>query len=677
MAEGVDYRLRNKYFAAYGAVLAFRKTGCRTGGCHCLIDYFGVALGLNFRLRHNHLAACATMLAFRKSRFGTSRSNCRIDYFGVSGGSYFIRHIAVPAVRARIGSITLLRTGGSGYCSRIAVSELRNRSLGDQNRVTYGTVLAFRKTGCRTGCIHCRVDHFGMAESVNRFLGHQNFAAFGAVLAFRKTGFRTGRIHCCIDHFGMTEGVNRFLGHQNFFTYGAVLAFRKTGCRTGGCHCLIGYFGVALGLNFRLFYQYFAAYGALQSRGKTGFRAGCFHCRDNLPGVSLGNHCKSCFGGCGRSCFIQEESTAILTAALVMFLVSVFGTGGFLSLHLFGQMIEEVNIFRVGMSRIILTGKGLYAPFCTGRLCGNFTVVIGMTGSSDRLCRNGGFHRTVFILEYAGTAAAGVVCMVAGCRTGGCLGFGQDRAVTKGSNLTVRGVIAVFAVLVCIPAAFRTGCCLGSYGCGVVTGGRDDRLLNGGFTYTVFILKYLVTSFAGVVFNVAGFCTGGCLGIGLGHFVTEGRENLLLNSGFHDTVFILEYAAASCAGIVFIVAGCCTGGCLGIGLDHAVTEGIGSLLCFQDFTAYGAFHSRGKTGFGTGCRHCGDSLLGMTLGGNNLRHSLLFRPCDNKGCGVRSETIFRTGSRFRLIDSYRCLYCIHVAAVIGTYTLSGAVDVAV
>ena len=492
-------------------------------------------------------------------------------------------------------------------------------------------------------------------------------------LAAHYTCLRIGT-GCC--HAGrMAQGIYNRLRHKNLATDIAMLAFCKTGFRTGCCNCFVDHFVVSERCNFILFYQCFVTYGAFHSRGKTGISAGCRHCRDRLRGVSLSINYKSRFIGCGCSCFIQEENATIITATLVMFSVSGFEAGGFLSLNLFGLMTEGSYVLGVGMRLIILTDKDLDAPSCTGRISGNFTFNIVMT--EFRNDHNSGFHCTVFILEYTVTSAAGVVCIVA-VRCAGCvLSLGQGRAVTKGSEFAISGVVALIAIHVCIPTDFRTGSCPGSYCCDIMTGGRDGRLLNGGFICTGFILKHLVTLIARVVFNVTGGFTGGCLSVGLGHVVAKGSEGLSLNGGFICTGFILKHLATCCACIVFIVSGRCTGCFLGIGLVHAVFEYRNYFLFYQNFAADGTFLSRGKTGFGTGCRHCRDSLLGMTLGRNILSRSLLCCPSDNKGCGVCLQALFCAGSRCCHNTFYFCCYCFNMAAVIGAHTLSGAVNIAI
>ena len=584
----------------------------------------------------------------------------------MSESGFYLSCIAVIASRAGVGCITILGTGGSGYYRHIAVTELRNCCLRYKNLVTYRTMLTFGKTGFGTGRSLRFVDHFGVSELFDRLLRYKNHITYRAMLTFGKSGCGTGRSLRFVDHFGVAESIDYRLLYENLVTNATVLTLGKTGFGTSCCNCRVDHFGVTEFINYILFYQNFAADGAFNSRGKSGFGTGCRYCRNNLIGMSLSVNYKRRFIRCALSCFIQEEGAAILTAALVMFLVSGFGTSGCLSLNLFEIMTESVNLFGVGMSRIILTGKGLYAVFGTGRIGGNFTLVPSVTDSSDGLFLHGGFVCTVFILEYAVTSVASVVCVVT-CRCAGrILSSGQGHIVTKGIDFAISGVVALSTILVCVPTLFRTGCSLGCYCCDIVTGFLNGLLSNGGFSCTGFVLEYLATSVASVVFVVTGLCTGRCLRIGLGHLVSKSH------------LFNVSCVIASRTGYVCIPSDCGTGRCLCFVSNFIVTESIYSLLLYQNFAADGTFSSLGKSGFGTGCRYCGDLLLGVTLGGDIRSCSLLCCPSYNKGCGEDLQTLVCAVS-FRFYNGGYCCFCCFIIVAVSTraLALSGAVSIAV
>ena len=586
--------------------------------------------------------------------------------------------IAVSAGRTGIGSVAVFGTGGRCYLYRILVAELRNSFLCNQNCITYRAVRAFRQTGFGTGRIFRCVDHFGVAKGIDYCLCYQNLATDGAVRAFRQAGFGTSRSLCSINHFSVAQSINNFLLYQNLAADGAMLAFGQTGFGTSRSLCSINLFSVAQSINNFLLYQNLATDGAFHARSKTGFRTGRGHCRDRLVGVSSGIHHKRCCSCGDRSCFIQEENATIITAALVMFLVSSFGAGGCLSLHMYGSMADRINVLGVSMGMIILTGEGLYALSCTGRIGGNYAFIPSVTGGSDRLSRNGGCIFAGLILEYAATSVTGVVCIVTGGGTGCILRFGQGRVVTKGIDLVISGMVTLSAILVCIPTDLGTGCSLGSYCCDIVAGFLDGFLCNGGFICAGFILEYLAASAAGVVFVIAGFCTGRCLSIGLGHLVAKCADGLGCNGSFICAGIILEYLTASAAGVVFVIAGGGTGRCLCFGLGHLMAKSIDCFLFNQNFAANGAFRSLGKTGFRTGCGYCRDGLMGATLGGDLRSCRLLCCPSNNKGCGVCSLTRFCAVSFLCYNGGYCCFCCFKMVAVsTRALTLSGAVSIAI
>ena len=596
---------------------------------------------------------------------GASRILSFVSLFVVSESSLFVSCIAVFASRAGVGSITILGTGGSGYYRLIAVTELRNCCLRYKNLVTYRTMLTFGKSGFGTGRSLRFVDLFGVSELFDRLLRYKNLVTYRAMLTFGKTGFGTSRSLRFVDHFGVAESIDYRLLYENLVTNATVLTLGKTGFGTSCCNCRVDHFGVTEFINYILFYQNFAADGAFNSRGKSGFGTGCRYCRNNLIGMSLSVNYKRRFIRCALSCFIQEEGAAIFSAALVMLILSLFSTSGCRRLNLFEIMTESVNLFGVGMRLIILTGKGLYAVFGTGRIGGNFTLVPSVTDSSDGLFLNGGFVCTVFILEYLAAVSASVVFVVTGSGAGRCLSVGLGHLVSKSIDLAISGVVALSTILVCVPTLFRTGCSLGCYCCDIVTGFLNGLLRNGGFSCTGFILEYLAASAAGIVFVVAGLCTGRCLRIGLGHLVAKSR------------LFNVSCVIASRTGYVCIPSDCGTGRCLCFVSNFIVTESIYSLLLYQNLAADGTFSSLGKSGFGTGCIYCGDLLLGVTLSGDHLSSSLLWCPIDYKGCCEGLQT-FCCAVSFRCYNGgYLCRRSIIVAIVISTHTRCGAVSIAV
>ena len=426
-----------------------------------------------------------------------------------------------------------------------------------------------------------------------------------------------------------------------------------------------GAVAVSRSFNDFLCFQNFIADGAFRSLGKTGFSTGRIDRRDGLPGMSRSIHYKRCFNSCGCSCFIQEENATILSAALVMFLLSLFGTSGSDSLNLFGIMAEGSNAFCVGMRRIILTGKGLYAICCTGGIGGNYTVIISMADGSNSLSRNGGCIFAGLILEYAAASAAGVVCIVAGCCAGCSLRFCQGHVVTQGFDLVISGVVTLSAILVRIPADFGTGCCLGGYCCNIVTGCLNGLLRNGGYCCAGFILEYASTSGAGVVCVVAGLCTGCCLSFGLGHLVAKG------------SLFNVRCVVASRTSYVCIPSDLSTGRCLCFVSNFIVTKGIDCFLFNQNYVTDRAVLACGQAGCGTGRSNRCVNHFGMALGRNNLSHSLLCCPGYNKGCGEGLQTRFCAGSFRCYFGGYSCCRSLNMPAVIGAHTLSGAVSIAI
>ena len=691
-------------------MLAFRQAGFGTGGSHCFVDHFGVAQGIhchrltaqffsanravyhiviaagvhtvgsNFvllncfaigvaqcidnSLCNQNLVTYGAMLAFRQAGFGTGGSHCFVDHFGVALSGCFSSDIAVLASGAGIGGVATLGTGGLGYYSTMAMAELRNCCLRSQNFVTYGAVLAFRQTGCSTGGSNCFVDHFGVAQCIDNSLCNQNLVTYGAMLAFCQTSVGTIGCNGFVDHFSMTQCVYSFLCHQRLAAAITVLAFRQTGFGTGRCNCFVGHFFMAQCVYNFLCLQSHTANGTLHTRGKTGFGTGCRYSRDRLIGVALSTNYKRCCHGLGFSCFILEEEATFFTAALVMFFVSVFGTGRCLSLHLFKFMTQRINLLCVGMSRIVSTGKGHYTLCCTGRLSGNHAIIVIMSGPlSDH---NGGFLFTGLICKDTLTVAAGVVCVVTICCTGCFLSFGQGHIMTTGRNLAISGVIALSAMLICFPTDFRTGCCLGSYCCNIMAFRSDGHLLNSGFIYTGFILKYLVTCRTCIVLIVAGLCTGCCLGIGLGHGVTK------------RCLFNIRCVVASRAGYICIPADLRTGRCLCFVSNFIVTQCVYSFLCLQSLTANGALHAFSKTGFRTGCRHFRDGLVGVTLSRNHFIRSLFNCPRNNKGCRIGFLTSFGTSSFCCYCALYCCCCRFKIAAVaVDAHTLSGAVSITI
>ena len=297
-----------------------------------------------------------------------------------------------------------------------------------------------------------------------------------------------------------------------------------------------------------------------------------------------------------------------------MLYVSSLGTSSCLGIHLFGSVTKSINAFGIGMRIIILTGKGLYTLNCTGRISGYNAIVPSVTGGRNSFLCNGSCICTGFILEYAATCATCVVFVVTGCGTGSCLCFGLDHAVTKCRYLAISGVIAYLTILVCVPTKCGTGSCLCCYCRNIVTGGRNGFLRNGGCTHAGFILEYLVTSIAGVVFVVTGRCTSCRLSVGLDHLVTK------------SCLFNVGCVGASRTGYVCIPSDLSTGRSLCLVSNLGVTKCIYNGLCCQNLVTYGALNSCGKTGFSTSCRYCRYCLIGMALSGNNLISSLCLCP---------------------------------------------------
>ena len=191
--------------------------------------------------------------------------------------------------------------------------------------------------------------------------------------------------------------------------------------------------------------------------------------------------------------------------------------------HLFRVMTYRINILSVGMRRIVLTGKCLYALLFTGRLSSNFTVIVVMIEFRNSFILNGSYMFARFILEYTATSSAGEVCIVTVHSTCCILSCGKGHIVTKGRILAISGVIALrlSTILVCIPTDFRTGCCLNGYCCDIMANSSDNHLLNGGFVYTGILLKYFLTCFACVVFVVTAIGTGCRNSVGLGHLMSK------------------------------------------------------------------------------------------------------------------------------------------------------------
>ena len=641
MTECVNDFLFFENLAAYGAVLAFRKARVFTVGSYSFVDHFGMTECIDNILCCENLAAYGAVLAFRETGVFTVGCYRFVDHFGMTECRDYIRSIAVSADQTGIGSITFLGTGGSSYYSTVFVTELHNGCLSNQNGITYRTVLTFRKARCGTGRCYSFVDDFFVTKCINNCLCNKFFVTNRTVGTFRKTGFGTGRCFRCVNYFGMTESVNCFLFHKNFVTNRTVGTFRKTCCGTGRSYCFVNHYSMTLCSDFFLCFQNITADRAFRTRRQTGFGTGCRHCRDCLIGVTHSSNDKRCFGRCTCSCFVQEEGAA--SAALVMFHVSVFGTGRCLRFHLFGRMTGGINTFGVGMRRIVLTGIGHNAVYRTGRLDSNFTVIVSMTGCRDGFLPNGCCLAAEIILEQFAACSAGVIFIVAGCGTGCCLRSNCGHAVTERRDFAVCGVFTSLAVFVCIPTLFRTGSCLRRHCYEIVSGGLDGFTCNGGFIFTGFILENTVTSFADVVCIVAGFCTGCRLCFRHGHAVTGGF------------LFSVRCIVASRTGYICIPSDIRTGRFLCIVRNFIVTQCIDHFLCLQNFLTDRAFHSGGKTGFGTGCRYCRDSLLGMTRGGNNLGISLYFCPIENKCCCICFQTICCAGS-FRFHNTCYCCF---------------------
>ena len=282
-----------------------------------------------------------------------------------------------------------------------------------------------------------------------------------------------------------------------------------------------------------------------------------------------------------------------------------------------------------------------------------------------------------FIIGCVIASRTGYVCIPSDCGTGCRLSLVIYLIVAKSCDLNISAVSTLCTILVCTPTDFSTGSCLCCYCRNIVTGSRNGFLCNGGCIHAGFILEYTVTSVTGVVSVIAGCCTGCRHSVDHSHTVTKSSKSLLLNGSFVCTGFILEYLVASCTSVVFIVTGCSTGRRICLGLDHIVAECFGRLLCCKDLIANRALHSCGNTGCGTGCRHCGNSLLGVTLSRDILILSLCICPINNKCCCVFSQACLCAGSICYYSTCYCCFYSINVACVIGAHALCGAVKISI
>ena len=287
--------------------------------------------------------------------------------------------------------------------------------------------------------------------------------------------------------------------------------------------------------------------------------------------------------------------------------------------------------------------------------------------------------RTGFILENLAADRAGVVSVVALCRAGGLLGVGLGHRVMCLDNGIVQGgfvgAVLVGEILVAYAAIPVGGIAVlgagGSLGFGLghrVTRGCKLFSLHGGYGLAVGILKCLAASGAGVILVVAVLGAGGGLGFGLGQgvrnlvndflrnqdLITDGAMRALgqtglfaggCNSGIdHGGVgflfqglsgnrcglrsgFILENPTADRAGVVSVVALCCAGGFLGVGLgqrvmclDNGLGQGgfVGAVLVGEILVAYAAIPVGGIAVLGAG------GSLGFGLGHRVTRGCKLF-----------------------------------------------------
>ena len=167
MALGSDYFLCNGNRAADRAVLALGLALGRTGGFHSLVNYFGVTLGGDSLLSNDNRVTDRAVLARSQTGLGTGGFLGSVHHFGMTLGVHIAVGVGIVTAGASVGSEALLGTGGGGDDAPIVMAQSVNSLLSNQNFVTDGAMLALGQAGCGTGGCHCRIDHFGVTQSIH------------------------------------------------------------------------------------------------------------------------------------------------------------------------------------------------------------------------------------------------------------------------------------------------------------------------------------------------------------------------------------------------------------------------------------------------------------------------------------------------------------------------------
>ncbi len=269
VAEGCNGFLCYQDFAAFGAVLAFRQTGGRTGGCDCLIDHFGVTEGISvcciafftslrcgtcciriivnaYIRRSANIAGVITVIR----RIGALRhytsASVTVVVLGFIRMRHFLEYCVIgrcllcrrngndrsvlfqsPALKDVVGVGGMCLGGGAfirgsatvSNCSRFYNSAIHipvnlNRLKRTARTFSVHIRVSFCRVGyCATALMYLfvggsifRICVFStVALSINYFLCYQGFVTYRAMRTFRQTGGRTGRGLRCVDHFLVAE----------------------------------------------------------------------------------------------------------------------------------------------------------------------------------------------------------------------------------------------------------------------------------------------------------------------------------------------------------------------------------------------------------------------------------------------------------------------------------------
>ena len=164
-------------------------------------------------LRQKNFAADGAVLALGEACFGTSRSDSLVDNLGMTQRvNNVLRNKDFAADRAVLtfGEACVGAIGFNSLVNDLGMTERVDGILRNENFSANGAMLALGQACVGAIGFNSLVNDFGMTERVNDVLCNDDFSANGAVLAFGQTGVGAIRLDSFINGLSMFRNRNCF-----------------------------------------------------------------------------------------------------------------------------------------------------------------------------------------------------------------------------------------------------------------------------------------------------------------------------------------------------------------------------------------------------------------------------------------------------------------------------------